>query len=158
VLFDGNIEVISGNWNLNDATRIIRLRSPGGLRREAMSFLVYLAMLVVAVVSVAMGLDVVTAPPATKIAAKPALIEPIRHAAPATPAQPAPPAQPATAAQPPAPPQQTVSQSPDADQAPPQAAPALSCNVQACEAAYQSFRAVDCTYQPFDGPRRFCSK
>lgn len=129
-----------------------------------MSFLVYLAMLVVAVVSVAMGLDVVTAPPATKIAAKPALIEPIRHAAPAIPAQPSPaqPARPDVVQQPAAPkpvevPQQTVSQSPDADQAlPPQAAP--SCNVQACEAAYQSFRAVDCTYQPLNGPRRLCSK
>jgi hypothetical protein len=119
-----------------------------------MSFLVYLAMLVVAVISVVMGLEVVTAPPATKTAAKPALIEPIRHAAPAKPAAPAP----APVAQQPAPSQQTVSQSPDADQAPPQVAPAPSCNVQACEAAYQSFRATDCTYQPLNGPRRLCSK
>jgi hypothetical protein len=30
------------------------------------------------------------------------------------------------------------------------------CNVQACAAAYHSFRASDCTYQPFNGPRRVC--
>jgi hypothetical protein len=30
------------------------------------------------------------------------------------------------------------------------------CNVQACEAAYRSFRESDCSYQPFDGPRKFC--
>lgn len=32
------------------------------------------------------------------------------------------------------------------------------CNVQACAGAYQSFRASDCTYQPYDGPRRLCTK
>ncbi len=31
------------------------------------------------------------------------------------------------------------------------------CDVQAC-GAYKSFRASDCTYQPFDGPRRVCGK
>lgn len=30
------------------------------------------------------------------------------------------------------------------------------CAVQACSSAYQSFRASDCTYQPFEGPRRIC--
>jgi BA14K-like protein len=30
------------------------------------------------------------------------------------------------------------------------------CDVQACASAYKSFRASDCTYQPFDGPRRAC--
>lgn len=30
------------------------------------------------------------------------------------------------------------------------------CDVQACASAYKSFRALDCTYQPFDGPRRVC--
>jgi hypothetical protein len=29
--------------------------------------------------------------------------------------------------------------------------------VQACGAAYQSFRASDCTYQPYGGERRLCS-
>ena len=32
------------------------------------------------------------------------------------------------------------------------------CDVQACAIAYKSFRASDCTYQPFDGSRRFCEK
>jgi hypothetical protein len=32
-----------------------------------------------------------------------------------------------------------------------------SCNVQACGAAYQSFRATDCSYQPSAGPRRACT-
>ncbi len=32
------------------------------------------------------------------------------------------------------------------------------CEVQACAAAYASFRASDCTYQPFEGPRRLCEK
>lgn len=33
---------------------------------------------------------------------------------------------------------------------------ANSCDVQACAAAYRSFRESDCTYQPYDGPRRMC--
>ena len=32
-----------------------------------------------------------------------------------------------------------------------------SCNVQACGAAYFSFRAADCSYQPAVGPRRACT-
>ena len=32
------------------------------------------------------------------------------------------------------------------------------CDVQACASAYKSFRASDCTYQPFDGARRLCGK
>src|SRR4029077_13916207 len=32
------------------------------------------------------------------------------------------------------------------------------CDVQACTSAYSSFRASDCTYQPFSGPRRVCGK
>jgi hypothetical protein len=38
-----------------------------------------------------------------------------------------------------------------------QQAASNSCNVQACGAAYQSFRASDCTYQPRGGERRLCS-
>ena len=33
-----------------------------------------------------------------------------------------------------------------------------SCNVQACSASYRSFRASDCTFQPYGGPRRLCEK
>ena len=32
------------------------------------------------------------------------------------------------------------------------------CDVAACERAYRSFTASDCTYQPSDGPRRLCTK
>ena len=31
------------------------------------------------------------------------------------------------------------------------------CDVQACASAYASFRASDCTYQPFEGARRVCT-
>ncbi|MBX3576160.1 MAG: BA14K family protein [Rhizobiaceae bacterium] len=32
------------------------------------------------------------------------------------------------------------------------------CDVDACAAAYRSFTAEDCTFQPFDGPRRLCRR
>jgi hypothetical protein len=32
------------------------------------------------------------------------------------------------------------------------------CNVSLCESYYQSFRASDCTYQPYSGPRQYCAK
>ena len=38
----------------------------------------------------------------------------------------------------------------------PSATAANQCNVQACAAAYRSFRESDCSYQPYDGPRKFC--
>lgn len=31
-----------------------------------------------------------------------------------------------------------------------------SCAIDACGSAYRSFRASDCTYQPFNGPRKVC--
>jgi len=34
----------------------------------------------------------------------------------------------------------------------------VRCNVDACTAAYRSFRPADCTYQPSNGPRRLCTK
>ncbi len=41
----------------------------------------------------------------------------------------------------------------------PVAAPsAAQCNIAACSAAYRSFRAADCTFQPFEGPRRLCTQ
>ena len=36
--------------------------------------------------------------------------------------------------------------------------PQVRCNVDACSAAYRSFTASDCTYQPSNGPRRLCAK
>ena len=32
-----------------------------------------------------------------------------------------------------------------------------ACDVDACARAYRSFRAEDCTYQPYDGPRQLCT-
>lgn len=32
------------------------------------------------------------------------------------------------------------------------------CNVSLCESYYQSFRASDCTYQPYSGPRQYCGR
>jgi len=45
----------------------------------------------------------------------------------------------------------------------PSTAPAVAqsnahCNVQACAAAYLSFRASDCSYQPYDGARQVCTR
>jgi membrane peptidoglycan carboxypeptidase len=34
----------------------------------------------------------------------------------------------------------------------------VSCNVRACSRAYRSFRAEDCTFQPYSGQRRLCEK
>jgi hypothetical protein len=48
-------------------------------------------------------------------------------------------------------PEQTATQ-PPADSAQPQ------CDIDACSAAYRSFRASDCSWQPYEGPRRFCDK
>jgi membrane peptidoglycan carboxypeptidase len=32
------------------------------------------------------------------------------------------------------------------------------CDIRACSAAYRSFDAATCTYQPFEGPRRLCTR
>jgi len=36
--------------------------------------------------------------------------------------------------------------------------PQAQCNVDACTAAYRSFRASDCTYLPSGGQRKLCAK
>ena len=42
---------------------------------------------------------------------------------------------------------------------PPQEAQNAQCNIPACEAFYHSFRASDCTYQPYSGgPRQYCER
>ena len=40
----------------------------------------------------------------------------------------------------------------------PAPAPEVKCNVDACTAAYHTFTASDCTYQPIGGPRKLCTK
>ena len=74
---------------------------------------------------------------------------------------------------PPASPQQAMASAPPGDKQPaaktadnaaqpapqPLAAPsAAHCNIAACSAAYRSFRAADCTFQPLQGPRRLCMR
>lgn len=36
--------------------------------------------------------------------------------------------------------------------------PAPLCDIAACERSYQTFTPADCTYKPFEGPRRLCTK
>jgi hypothetical protein len=33
-----------------------------------------------------------------------------------------------------------------------------ACNYDACAQAFRSFRSSDCSFQPFDGPRRVCTR
>lgn len=68
------------------------------------------------------------------------------------------PPQPVAAAPPPLPVTQAKAETP---QVTPVTQPAVQktanhCDVSACAAIYHSFRASDCTYQPFAGPRRVC--
>jgi hypothetical protein len=133
-----------------------------------MRLAVYGAVLVITLGSVLLGLDWLSAPmspmadteaglhapPAVRPPPAPVAVTPVAPNAPigapivppklVAPAVPGAPA--ATAAQAPA--------------APPIAAqePQVQCNVDACTAAYRSFRASDCTYMPSVGQRRLCTK
>lgn len=124
---------------------------------KAMAWRVTLAVLAVALTSVVFGLEWRSAPvppPRATALQQPIVFPPPPSVPPlALPAAPPQPANPeSTAAAPSA---------AEADQARAQA-PAVTappgCNVSACEAAYRSFNAADCTYQPFDGPRRLCRR
>jgi hypothetical protein len=133
-----------------------------------MRLAVYGAVLVIALGSVLLGLDRLPAPMSPMVdtaaglaaapapALQPAAAQPLRSvpsatigapivppvlAAPASPAAPVPAPAAAQAAAPvPAP------------------EPEVRCNVDACTAAYRSFRPSDCTDQPSNGPRRICTK
>jgi len=161
-----------------------------------MQLAVYGAVLLIALGSVLLGLDWVsapmspmvdtkaglsaTAPPLPPPQSKPIVAVPNTPAAPAPPAAPAlvqpnifaplnppvPTAPPANLGAPIIAPDLTPSPSASSGAAAQAAteAPAATpeppahCNVNACTAAYRSFRPADCTYQPSDGPRRLCSK
>jgi hypothetical protein len=159
---------------------------------EAMQLAVYAAVLVIALGSVLLGLDWVSAPMSPMVdtkaglsAAAPPLPPPPSRPTMAVPNTPAPPVTPAPVqpnisapVNPPAPTAPSASfgapivapgltPSPSASSGAAQAAteapaaapePPAHCNVNACTAAYRSFKAADCTYQPSDGPRRLCSK
>ncbi len=133
-----------------------------------MRLAVYGAVLVIALGSVLLGLDWLSAPmppmadteaglhapPAVRPPPAPVAVTPVAPSAPigvpivpprlVAPAAPSAPA--ATAA--------------EAPPAPPIAAPEpqVQCNVDACTAAYRSFRASDCTYMPSVGQRKLCTK
>jgi len=143
-----------------------------------MRLAVYSAVLAIALGSVLFGLDWLSAPmspmvntdaglravappqvPApvvatpTPVAPKTAIGAPIvppRLVSPATPNAPTPPGAAAQVA-------------PQGSQAAPQESIAspeaeVPCNIDACTAAYRSFRASDCTYLPTGGPRKLCTK
>jgi len=125
-----------------------------------MPFLVYLVILVVSVFSVAMEWDTLVQPSVATLRE----MQAVTRLPPPPVAREAPNAQTAAAAQAPGAKSEAngasaalAAQANANDQAqtaktPPQ------CNVSACAAAYFTFRASDCTYQPTFGPRRLCTK
>jgi hypothetical protein len=159
---------------------------------EAMQLAVYGAVLLIALGSVLLGLDWVSAPMSPMVdtkaglsAAAPPLPQPPSKPTVAVPNTPAPLAAPPVQPNISAPVDPPVPTTPRANLGAPIIAPGLTpspsassaaaaqaateapaatpelqvhCNVNACTAAYRSFRAADCTYQPSDGPRRLCSK
>ena len=132
-----------------------------------MPFFVYLAILLTTVFSVALEWDTLVEPSAatrhamraiTQVSAPPPRGVDIAPSAPAEPAKavesaPPPASEPAKAVAA-APPPPAAPQQPAAAEQP--AAP--ECDLAACASAYGSFRASDCTWQPYEGPRRLCTK
>src|SRR4051794_12768702 len=139
------------------------------MRAGVMSFLVYFFVLLVAATSVLFGLDWMQAP----LQAPPApertiqTVVPAPALAPAA-AQAAATTQPAATAQSTAAPARPVESSgvaPAGSQPveevkaeASESKPAALCDVDACERAYRTFTAADCTYKPSYGPRRLCTK
>jgi hypothetical protein len=137
-----------------------------------MRIAVYGCVLVIALGSVLLGLDWRSAPMSPMIDTEAGL-----HAAPAPPPAPPPAPAPAPVAvqRPPETPNATLgapivppglaapvarAPAPATQAAAPSAEPEpqVRCNIDACTAAYHSFRATDCTYLPSSGPRRLCTK
>jgi hypothetical protein len=133
-----------------------------------MRLAVYGAVLVIALGSVLLGLDWLSAPmpPMTDTEAglhAPPAVRPPPAPVVATPAAPnapigAPIVPPGLVA--PAVPNAPAPTAAQAAPTPPVAAPEpqVQCRVEACTAAYRSFRASDCTYMPNAGQRRLCAK
>jgi hypothetical protein len=133
-----------------------------------MRLAVYGAVLVITLGSVLLGLDWLSAPmspmadteaglhapPAVRPPPAPVAVTPVAPNAPIG-APIVPPSLTAPAA--PSAPAAAAAQAPPA---PPIVAPEpqVQCNVDACTAAYRSFRASDCTYMPSAGQRRLCTK
>jgi hypothetical protein len=145
--------------------------------RQATTFLFYVVLLLVTGSSVVFGLDWLRAPlppmheteatvQAAKAAAKfPPPVQRVAKAAPRVivPAVPTVPGRAVAAIDvnnPPPP----ITQAPMPEVAAPERAAQpereslAKCDIDACAAAYRSFRESDCTWQPFNGPRRFCDR
>ncbi len=153
----------SNGW---DGTSLVTVHH---LMSSSRSFLFYCCVFLVTAGSVAFGLDWVSAPmppmpeteasvQAAKFAAHvppPGAFRPLAQVRSVYPARPLPQSADATPNAP------LIAQPQIAQPAAPVAAaqPAQpKCDIAACSAAYHSFRAIDCSWQPFDGPRRFCDK
>jgi hypothetical protein len=141
-----------------------------GAEGKAMRLAVYGAVLAIALGSVLLGLDWVSAPMSPMVDTEAGL----RAVAPPPPppiaATPPPVAPKATIGAPIVPPRLVAPAAPNLPASPGAAVqvvppepiassePQVSCKVDACTAAYRSFREADCTYQPSNGPRRLCTK
>jgi len=148
-----------------------------------MQFLVYLTILMVSISTVLLEVHWLTSPPpqpkpavqaagaaapVPKVEGPSTALSPVYPKKPETVAQAAPAQQPAsetmtTATTPPRPAVETTGIASRETDIKPVAATVASpsnnrCDIQACSSAYRSFRASDCTYQPFEGARRFCEK
>jgi hypothetical protein len=127
-----------------------------------MPFVVYFFVLLITAGSVAFGLDWAQAPmspmPASKYELHAAKApEPPKPALADTRPQPEVASKPIAAVAPPAAPEPA----PPPIMAPEPVAAAPQnpkCDIAACSVAYRSFTALDCTYQPSEGPRRLCNK
>jgi hypothetical protein len=133
-----------------------------------MRLAVYGAVLVITLGSVLLGLDWLSAPMSPMadteagLRAPPAVLPPPPAPVAITPVAPSAPI--GTPIVPPrlvaptvpSPPAATTAQAPDPPIAAPE--PQVQCNVDACTAAYRSFRASDCTYIPSFGQRKLCTK
>jgi hypothetical protein len=144
---------------------------------QAKPFLFYCAVLLVAGSSVVFGLDWTVAPlppmleteasvQAAKLAAHlpPPVVRTVKAVTQPNAVQPAGRGPQVAAVNPAAKPARNATATP-AVMAPAQSAtqpPAKSeqpkCDIDACAAAYRSFRASDCSWQPYEGPRRYCDK
>jgi penicillin-binding protein 1A len=66
---------------------------------------------------------------------------------------------PATSPQEPAMPNDKSASAEQSPTPPPQDEQNAQCNISACQEFYHSFRASDCTYQPYTGgPRQYCGR
>src|SRR6185437_7365813 len=132
-----------------------------------MPFLVYAAILIATIFSVALEWDALVQPSTRRAmhaiteTRPPLAVQPAAPATPATPTPPAPAAAPKAVPTPPAAaPVETRAEPPSAPPDQPVAAETPAgpqCDVDACAAAYRTFRPSDCTYNSNSG-RRLCTK